>query len=49
MGEMKNYKYILVRKRGKKRPLGKHGNIQVEDFKTGDKATGCGLNLLCQE
>jgi hypothetical protein len=29
----------------RKRPLGKGGNIRVEDFKTGDKETGCGLNL----
>jgi hypothetical protein len=28
-----------VRKREKKRPLGKRGNIGVEDFKTGDKET----------
>jgi hypothetical protein len=28
-----------VRKREKKRPLGKRGNIRVEDFKTGVKET----------
>lgn len=36
---------MLVRKREKKRPLGKRGNIRVEDFKTGDKEIGRGLDL----